>query len=92
LLHYLISLVQNPPPAKFVCSVVGIVQPLVHLEYCAEQGALSHLQPQQLGMGHAQQAAVQLNLARPPALSLCKEGLAVLAAGLRFCGMDVGVF
>jgi hypothetical protein len=35
LLHYLISLVQNPPPAKLVHSIVRVVQPLVHLEYRA---------------------------------------------------------
>jgi len=92
LLHYLISLVQNPSPAKLVFSIVGVVQPLVHLEYCAEESFLSRLQPQQLGVGHAQHPAIQLSLARPLTLSLCKEGLAVLAAGLHFCGMDVGVF
>ena len=80
------------PHAQLVGLAVDAIQPLVHLENLAEHSLGAVLQPEQLGVRHAHQTPIQLDLAWPPALSFCYEDLADFTAGLLFCRMDVGVF
>jgi hypothetical protein len=92
LLYEFVSMVLCTLHAKLVDLTVDALQPLVHLENLAEHSLGAGLQPEQLGVGHAQQTPIQLDLAWSPALSFYYADLADFTAGLLFCRMDVGVF
>src|SRR5918997_1467737 len=80
------------PHAHLLGLAVDALQPLVHLENLAEHGLGAVLQPEQLGVGHAHQTPIQLDLAWPPALSFCYEDLADFTAGLLVGNELVGHF
>jgi hypothetical protein len=63
LLYEFVSMVLCTPHAQLVGLTVDALQPLVHLEHVAEQGFGAFPQPAQLGMSHAQQTPIQLDLA-----------------------------
>jgi hypothetical protein len=92
LLYHLVSLVLDAPHAQLVSLTVDAFQPLVHLEDRAKHSLGAVLQPEQLGVGHAQQSPIQLDLAWPPALSFCCEDFVDFTAGLLVGGLLVGIY
>jgi hypothetical protein len=63
LLYHLVSLVLDAPHAQLVSLTVDAFQPLVHLEDHADHSLGAVLQSEQLGVAHAQQSLLQLDLA-----------------------------
>jgi len=63
LLYEFVSVVLCTPNAQLVGLTVGAIQPLIHLEYFAEQSLGAFPQPEHLGMCRAQQTPIQLDLA-----------------------------
>src|SRR5215208_4489868 len=92
LLYHLVSLVLDTPHAQLVSLAVDAFQPLVHLEDRAKHSLGAVLQPEQLGVAHAQQSPIQLDLAWPPALSFCCEDLVDFTAELVVGGLLVGIY
>jgi hypothetical protein len=58
LLYELVSMVFYTPHAQLVGLIVGVLQPLIHLEHFTEQGFGAFPQPEQLGVSHAQQTPI----------------------------------
>ena len=69
LLYEILSMVLCTPDAQLVDLTVDAFQPLVHLEHFVEHCLGVVLQAEQLGVAWAQHTAIQLDLARPQALS-----------------------
>ncbi len=63
LLYEFVSMVLCTPHAQLVDLAVDAFQPLIHLEHLAEQGFGMFPQPDHLGMSHAQQTSIELDLA-----------------------------
>src|SRR5215203_5998671 len=80
------------PNAQLVGLTVDAFPPLVNLEDRAKHSLGAVLQPEQLGVGHAQHAPIHLDLAWPPALSFCCEDLVDVTAGLLVGGLLVGIY
>src|SRR5215213_7203888 len=92
LLYDLVSLVFDAPYVQLVSLTVDAFQPLVHLEDRAKHRLGAVLQPEQLGVGYAQHAPIQLDLAWPQALSFCCEDFVDFTAGLLVGRLLVGIY
>jgi hypothetical protein len=93
LLYEFVSMVLCTPHAQLVDLTVDAIQPLVHLEHLAKRSLGAVLQPEQGGVGHAQQTPIQLDLAWPLALSICSVDLGDFTSGLLLVGKGlVSVF
>jgi hypothetical protein len=87
-----VSMVLCTPNAQLVGLTVDAFQPLVHLKHFAEHSLGVVLQPEQLGVAHAQHIPIQLDLAWPQALSFCFADLVDFTAGLLIGELLFGIF
>jgi hypothetical protein len=92
LLYEFVSMVLCTPNAQLVSLTVDAFQPLVHLEHFAEHRLGVVLQPEQLGVAHAQHTPIQLDLAWPPALFFCFADLVDFTVGRLVGELLVGIY
>jgi hypothetical protein len=58
LLYEFVSVVLCTPHAQIIDLTIDAIQPLLHLEHFAEHSLGAVLQPEQLGVAHAQQTPI----------------------------------
>jgi hypothetical protein len=92
LIYEFASMVLCTPNAQLVGLTVDAFQPLVHPEHFAEHSLGVVLQPEQLGVAHAQHTSIQLGFAWPQAPSFCIAVLDDFTARLLVGEVLAGIF